>query len=142
MSQTNPYIDSSTQDQQRPKRSPAEWTTFSIATLILAVLIGLVLYAWFTKKDQPPVLSVTPIDAARTAPGQFYVPFEVTNTGGETAETIRVIAELEVNGEVVEDGEQEIDFLAKGEKEEGAFVFSRNPREGELTLRVAGYKLP
>lgn len=142
MSQINPYTDSSTQDQQRPKRSAAEWITFSIASLILAVLVGLVLYTWSTKKDQPPVLSVAPAGADRTAPGQFYIPFEVTNTGGETAETIRVIAELEVNGEVVEEGEQEIDFLAKGEKEEGAFVFSRNPRKGKLTLRVAGYKLP
>lgn len=142
MSQTNPYTDSPTQDQQRPNRSTAEWITFGIASLILAVLVGLVFYAWFTKKDQPPVLSVTPTGADRTAPGQFYVPFEVTNTGGETAETIRVTAELEINGEVVEEGEQEIDFLAKGEKEEGAFVFSRNPSEGELTLRVAGYKLP
>lgn len=130
------------QDQKRPERSPAEWFTFSIASLILAIIIGLVCYDWFTRKADPPTLSVTPSGPVRPAPGQFYVPFTVTNTGGETAETIRVVAELSVKGEVVEDTEQEIDFLAKSEKEEGAFVFSRNPREGELTLRVASYKLP
>jgi uncharacterized protein (TIGR02588 family) len=43
---------------------------------------------------------------------------------------------------VEESGEQQIDFLASGEKEEGAFVFSRDPRQGELVMRVASYKLP
>jgi uncharacterized protein (TIGR02588 family) len=53
-----------------------------------------------------------------------------------------VIAELRINGEVEESGEQQIDFLASGEMEEGAFVFSRDPRKGELVVRVASYKLP
>jgi uncharacterized protein (TIGR02588 family) len=53
-----------------------------------------------------------------------------------------VIAELSINGKVEEDGEQQIDFLASGETEEGAFVFSRDPRQGELVVRVASYKLP
>lgn len=141
MSQADSYTDSSKQDQ-RPKRSLAEWVTFTIASLILAVVIGLVLYDWIGRKDQPPVLSIAPSATAHSTPGQFYVPFTVTNTGGETAETIRVIAELKIKGEVVAEREQEIDFLAKGEKEEGAFVFDRNPQEGQLTLQVASYKLP
>ena len=134
--------DSSSQVEQKPPRSPAEWTTFSIALFIVAAIVGLVIYKWVTQKNQPPVLSISSPSEIREAPGQFYVPFSVTNTGGETAESVQVIAELRVNGEVEEGGEQQIDFLASGEKEEGAFVFSRDPREGELVVRVASYKLP
>lgn len=134
--------DSSPQVGQKPPRSPAEWTTFSIALFIVAVIVGLVLYKWLTQKNQPPELSVTPHSQIRQAQGQFYVPFSVTNTGGETAESVQVIAELRINGEIEEAGEQQIDFLASGEKEEGAFVFSRDPREGELVVRVASYKSP
>ncbi|MBD0344238.1 MAG: TIGR02588 family protein [Coleofasciculus sp. Co-bin14] len=128
--------------QQKQPRSPAEWTTFSIALFILAGLVGLVFHQWLTQDSTPPVVSVTHQDKIREAPGQYYVPFEVKNLGGETAESVQVIAELRINGQVEESGEQQIGFLASGEKEEGAFVFSRNPRQGELTVRVASYKLP
>ncbi|HAA26407.1 MAG TPA: TIGR02588 family protein [Cyanobacteria bacterium UBA8553] len=134
--------DSSPQVEPKPPRSAAEWTTFSIALLILAAIVGLVIYKWMTQKNQPPVLSITRSSEVREAPGQFYVPFSVKNTGGETAESVQVIAELRINGEVEETGEQQIDFLASGETEEGAFVFSRDPRTVELSIRVASYKSP
>lgn len=134
--------DTTEEVKQKPPRSAAEWTTFSIALLILATLIGLVIYKWVTQKDEPPILAVTPETEIRQAPGQFYVPFSITNTGGETAEAVQVIAEFSINGKIEESGEQQIDFLASGEKQEGAFVFSRDPRQGKLVIRVASYKLP
>lgn len=135
-------MDSSEPVEQQPTRSPAEWTTFSISLLIVAVIVGLVIYKWLTQKHQPPIISINPSSEIREAPGQFYVSFEIENTGGETAESVQVIAELRIDGEVEESGEQQIDFLASGETEKGAFVFSRDPRKGELSVRVASYKLP
>ncbi|MFN6570499.1 TIGR02588 family protein [Dendronalium sp. ChiSLP03b] len=127
--------------EQKPERSPAEWVTFSTASLILAVIVGLVIYTWLEDKHEPPVLSVTN-KSVREIEGQFYVPFEVINTGGETAESVQIVAELQIDDKVAETGEQQIDFLSRGEKEEGAFVFSKNPRQGKLTLRVSSYKSP
>lgn len=129
-------------NEQREKRTPAEWVTFAIACFILASIIGLVLYNWRTKKQEPPVISVTRSEPIREVQGQFYVPFAVTNTGGETAESVQIIAELRLNGEVLESGDQQIDFLSSGETEEGAFIFSRNPSQGELIVRSSSYKLP
>ena len=129
-------------EPQRPKRSLAEKVTFSIAILILTLIIGLVVYSWINQKNELPVVSVTAKPEIRELQGQFYIPFAVTNTGGATAESVQVIAELRINGEVEESGEQQIDFLSGNETEEGAFVFSRNPREGEVVIRVASYKLP
>ncbi len=127
---------------EQPPRSIAEWVTFSIASLILAIIVSLVGYTWLNEKNQPPILSVTKKQTIREVDGQFYVPFEVENTGGDTAESVQIMAELLINGKVTETGEQQIDFLSSGETEEGAFIFSQNPRQGQLNVRVSSYKLP
>jgi uncharacterized protein (TIGR02588 family) len=123
-------------------RSPAEWFTFGIASAILATVIGLIIYVWVTKKEQPPILSVSREKAIQRVNGQFYVPFILKNQGGETAESVHVIANLKLKNETEESGEQEIDFLSSGEKQEGAFIFSQNPQQGKLTIRVVSYKIP
>jgi len=123
------------------RRTPAEQVTFGIALSILALTIGLVVYVWLFTPQGEPVLQITQ-GTLRQQDGYFYVPFTVENTGGNTAEMVQVIGELSIAGQVVEDGEQQIDFLSGGETAEGAFIFSRNPEEGELTLRVASYKEP
>jgi uncharacterized protein (TIGR02588 family) len=127
---------------KRPPRTIAEWVTFSIASLILAAIAGLVIYSWATKRQSPPVLQIDRSNEIRETNGQFYVPFEISNTGGETVESVQVVAELKINGQVAESGDQQFDFLSEDEKEEGAFVFRQDPRKGELTVQVASYKLP
>jgi uncharacterized protein (TIGR02588 family) len=129
-------------EQEQPKRSAAEWITLGIASFILAIIVSLVGYIWLNEKDQPPILSVSNKQNTWEADGQFYVPFEVVNTGGETAESVQLIAELEIEGKVTQTGEQQIDFLSRGEKQEGAFVFNQDPRKGRLIIRVASYKSP
>jgi uncharacterized protein (TIGR02588 family) len=121
---------------------PVEWITFTIASLVVAVLVGLILFIWVTESDEPPVLSVLQESEVRVAGGEFYVPFTLKNTGGTTAESVQVIGELRQGDELLESGEQQIDFLSSGEQEKGAFVFSHDPRRGQLTIRVASYKLP
>jgi uncharacterized protein (TIGR02588 family) len=130
------------QNAQRHQRSPAEWLTFGVAALIVLLIAGLVVYDWISAPSSPPVIELTQSEEIRAEGGQFYVPFTVTNSGGDTAEAVQLIAELSVDGEVVEDGEQQIDFLAGKETQEGAFVFSQDPRQGELTLRVGSYQEP
>lgn len=124
------------------QRSLAEWITFGVAAAILSTVIGLVLYVWLGQQRQPPILSVTYEKTIRQVDGQFYVPFILKNKGGETVESVRVIAELETTNGVKEQGEQEVDFLSGGEEQEGAFIFNKNPQNGKLSLRVTSYKLP
>jgi uncharacterized protein (TIGR02588 family) len=139
---TNEKIDSDTIAPPWVKRSLAEWITFSIATCILIALIGLVLYDWFISQNRPPVLRVEPYGTIRVVQGQFYQPFLLANTGGGIAKSVQVVAELRIPNAANETGEQQIDFLSGGEKKRGSFVFSHDPRQGELILRVASYKLP
>lgn len=139
---TQPEHSSEPQPNAQQQRTSAEWVTFGIASAILTAIVGLVFYSWVTQRDQPPVLSIAPSATIRQEQGQFYVPFTLSNTGGETAESVQVLAELRINGKVEETGEQQVDFLAGGETEEGAFIFTQNPQQGQLVLRVASYKLP
>ncbi|MEM6754180.1 MAG: TIGR02588 family protein [Cyanobacteria bacterium P01_C01_bin.38] len=131
------------ENKQQQKRTIAEWVTFSIASFILIGVVGLVSFTWIKQpSQQPPLLVVTNNQPLRKVNGQYYIPFEVINQGGKTAASVQVIAELRIKGKVEETGEQQIEFLSRKEKETGAFIFSKNPEEGELILRVASYKSP
>ncbi|MDB9526495.1 TIGR02588 family protein [Oscillatoria sp. CS-180] len=122
--------------------SIAEWTSFAIASALLLGVIALVGYLWASdQQQQPPILQVSRAEM-RQSQGSFYVPFEVTNIGGETAESVQVIAELQIDGATVESGEQILKFLSSQETTEGAFVFTRNPQQGKLIIRVASYQKP
>jgi uncharacterized protein (TIGR02588 family) len=123
------------------QRSLAEWTTFGIATAVVAAIAGLVIFDWRTSNEQPPVLTLQQSETIRSVNGQFYLPFTVANSGGETVESVQIVAELQLKGQE-ETGEQQIDFLSAGETAEGAFIFSQDPQQGDLRLRVASYKLP
>lgn len=127
---------------EQPKRTVAEWLTFGAATCILSGIVGLVIYTGVTDEQQPPMLSVELKEAIREANGTYQVPFEVKNEGDKTAESVQILAELKINNQVEQTGEQQIDFLSSNEKEEGAFIFDTDPSKGELKIRVASYKLP
>ncbi len=123
-------------------RSVAEKISFLIASVILTAVLGGVGYLWVRDRNQePPVLQVTSSKTTQRQ-GQYYVPFTVTNAGGETAAAVQIIAELRVNGALVEWGDQQIDFLSSQEEVEGSFLFLRDPSAGELTVRVASYQSP
>lgn len=127
---------------QSGKRAFAERVSTAIAGMILLVVVGLVVYLWLSVPPTPPELTVVQEGAIRQVGASFYLPFVVTNNGGVAADAVVVQAELTVNGEMVADVQQEFQFLAGGEVERGAFIFDRNPQEGELRLWVSGYRLP
>lgn len=127
---------------EQPKRTVTEWITFGAATCILSGIVGLVIYTGVTDKQQAPVLSVQTKQVTREANGKYHVPFEITNDGDKTAESVQILAELKISNQVEETGEQQIDFLSSKEKEEGAFIFDTDPSKGKLKIRVASYKLP
>ncbi|HEY1011529.1 MAG TPA: TIGR02588 family protein [Herpetosiphonaceae bacterium] len=130
-------------DQPPPaKRTGAEWTAFGVAAAILLAVLGAVGYLWADQGDGEPQIEISQAGEIRQRGDSFYVPFEVRNLGGATAAEIQLEAELTGADGEPEPASQQIGFLAGGETERGAFVFSSDPRQGELTLRVAGYLDP
>ncbi|HIK30798.1 MAG TPA: TIGR02588 family protein [Oscillatoriales cyanobacterium M59_W2019_021] len=127
---------------KRKSRTFAEKVTFVFSVLVVSILVSLVLIVWIFKGERPPVLEIARNGEIRAVNGQFYVPFVLTNEGGENVENVQVVGDLEIDGKTEESGEQSMDFLSAGEREEGAFIFHRNPEDGRVMLRVASYKVP
>ena len=131
--------------QQNPwRRSLAEKVSFSVSLFIVGIIIFLISYSWITGDSSPPVLSVTTESQSnpRHIGKQYYVPFTVKNSGGETVESVEVVAQLLDDSQILEVGRQQIDFLSRQEERSGEFIFSRDPKQGKLVIRVASYKLP
>ncbi|MEO1689916.1 MAG: TIGR02588 family protein [Cyanobacteria bacterium J06631_6] len=127
--------------QSNSRRSLAEKISFIISLFIVSTLVFLICYVWVSGDTAPPILSVS-TEATRQVERQYYVPFTVTNSGGETANSVEVVAELAVNQIYVYTGRQQIDFLSRQESKSGEFIFERDPQQGTLTVRVASYQQP
>jgi uncharacterized protein (TIGR02588 family) len=127
---------------KQPKRTAAEWITFTIALSILGIIIGLVIYRIINDKEQPPLIVIVQKPTTLRTNGQYYVPFEIVNEGNKTVESVQILSELKINNKLEETGEQQIDFLSSREKKEGTFIFTKNPQKGQLKIRVASYKSP
>jgi uncharacterized protein (TIGR02588 family) len=127
---------------RRPVRSPAEWVAFAVASAVLLFVVGAIVSMWVDGDDRPPHVVVEQEGEIRQVGSTFYVPVTVINRGGRTAENVQVLAELSRDGEVIEDGEQAIDFLAGGETEELEFVFTEDPGSGQFTVRAGSFTRP
>ena len=124
------------------KRSLAERVSFGVSLFIVSVIFFLVCFAWITGDNNPPILSVTTDSNIRQIKEQYYLPFTVMNSGGETVESVEIVAKLLSNNQDIETGRQQVDFLSRQEKRSGEFIFYHDPSQGKLTVRVASYKLP
>lgn len=131
----------SEQQPQRGSRSAAEWVSFAIASVVLVAIVASIGVLW-ARDDQPASLAVDVSAAEQRGSGAFYVPVRVRNTGDRTAAAVQVVAELSADGDVVEEGEQTIDFLAGGDDRELLFVFTTDPGAAELDVRAASFAKP
>ncbi|MGB3511579.1 MAG: hypothetical protein WBA93_20545 [Microcoleaceae cyanobacterium] len=68
----------------KKSRSTPEWISFSLAILIVIIIVSLIFYSWQKQENKPPVLSVKIEKEVREAEQEFYIPFTVKNIGGGT----------------------------------------------------------
>jgi len=125
---------------QERSRTTAEWATFAVSLVVLAIFIGLVTRELLAG-DDPPAPVATQSGPAREEDGTFFVPVEVVNHGDRTAAEVQVSAELTVDGSTTA-GDQVLNFLGGGESRELSFAFQIDPAAGELVVRVTGYTEP
>lgn len=125
------------------KRTTAERITLAISALIIVGIVGLAAWSSSRVGDDAVVISVEAhYEKVREHDGLFYLPITITNTGGHTAQTVTVSGELDTGEGNPESADVSIDFLAGGEKEEAALIFSSDPSDGNLTIRPTSYMRP
>ena len=125
----------------RSGQSAAEWITLTLGAVLILVLVGLVTYLYVSGDNRPPVIEATPFAREiRHEEGAYYLPIEVTNQGGRTAEDVVIQTDLSTGEGASEVAEFTIDFLSGGETVEGTVVFVSDPSAGELTVGVASFR--
>jgi uncharacterized protein (TIGR02588 family) len=128
-------------EPERRGRSAAEWTTLAVSIVLILGLLALVTYVYIGGGNEPPIVEARPLlDEIRHEGESYYLPVEVTNRGGRTAEEVLIMAELAGSDGSAEQSEFTLDFLAGGETREGTAVFATDPSAGELTIDVASFQ--
>jgi uncharacterized protein (TIGR02588 family) len=130
--------------QARSGRNAAEWVTLAVSIVILAAFLGAALYEHFLL-DEPPgaILRVElQLGEAERRGDRFYVPFEVTNSGGEPASDVVLLFEVRQGEEVIEESDATIPFLPSDGVESGEVVLMSDPAEYEVTAQVGNYLAP
>jgi uncharacterized protein (TIGR02588 family) len=124
--------------KQKEGRTGAEWVTLSISILIIAALVGLLTYLYFTQGTKSPVIQIeAKLEEVKQEGDAYYLPLTITNMGEKTAQDVEIQVSL-ASGE----GDPEsvgftILFLAGNESDYETAVFSNDPAEGELSYVIS-----
>ena len=132
------------QDDENPGTSGWEWVAAAVGGVILATILGFLVYEGVTRPGgEQPAIEVAG-DAARRLPtGTFLVPIRVVNRGHVTGANVTVRGELSgADGAVIEESTATFDFVAQHSEETGGLYFTTDPGTLRLALRVEGYTDP
>ncbi|SEO76142.1 TIGR02588 family protein [Salinihabitans flavidus] len=127
--------------QSTLKGATLEWVVASVAGVIVAAMLGFLLFQAFTKADADPdplavVKSVTPVSNG------YRMEISARNKGGGTAANIKFRAELRSEGRSVESADVTFSYLPSHSKRQGAFIFENDPRGYNVVLQAESYTAP
>jgi len=115
--------------------------TFVVGLLILLALISYLVYQISQDKKSPPEIQVT--TSYQTAMDNYAFEVTVENNGGESAEAVNIKLSLYQEGEAVEDGTMDIQYVPVKSKETGWIVFHSDRKTGDsLVVSSVTYMKP
>ena len=118
-----------------------EWLTGIASAIIVAGLMGWLVYEAVTRSGEPPALSIVAGEIGRADQG-FTVTFEIRNSAPTTAAAVMVAGEIRDNGRVIERAEVTFDYVPAESKADGALIFENDPNGRELVIRPTGFTDP
>jgi uncharacterized protein (TIGR02588 family) len=119
-------------------RTVAEKVSLFVSLLVIASVLGLVLYLWFVDSHRPALLRIER-GAIEHEGEQFQVPVTVINEGGSTATDVVIEGRVEVEGRE-ENSTISFDFIPANSQSEGVMIFSSDPSQAKV--RVTSYRKP
>ena len=119
-------------------RSQAEWISLVVSALLVAVVVGMVIWLWVSQTGAPPQFELEAGETQQEGDA-FALPVTITNTGDTTAVLVLVEGEL-TTGEETLTAETTFELVTAGGSAEGVLYFDDNPTNA--TLRVVSYQLP
>lgn len=133
---------STAQKQQEKDAIPIwEWIVAGVGLVLVAGVIGFLIYEAFTGKRLPPDVKLS-VDSVVEIRNGFLVRITAVNEGGMTAEGVIVEAELRSGTEPLERSRTTIDYLPPRSEKRAGLFFTRDPRQLDLQVRSLGYEEP
>ena len=133
---------SASQKQQEKDAIPIwEWIVAGIGLVLVAGVIGLLIYESFTGSRLPPDVKLSVDSVVQTGNG-FLVRVTAVNQGGITAEGVIIEGELRGGAQQAEQSRTTIDYLPPRSEKKAGLFFTRDPRQLELHVRPLGYEEP
>jgi uncharacterized protein (TIGR02588 family) len=125
----------------KPTKNLLEWTVFAIGLVLVLATLGYLVRESIVSAEGPPEVSAR-LGTPRPSASGHLVPIEVTNTGGSTAEDVRIPVFLELGNGEREEGELDLAFLPRESTRNGWVSFREDPRRGTLRLGAIAYEVP
>lgn len=134
--------DQNKEEKNKEEKNLLEWTVFTVSLLFVLSILGYLGYKTFTHRTTPPEIELTfKPSPSEATPYRYHV--EVENTGGSTAEEVKIELVLEKGEEMIEKAELIISFVPQQSKREGWLNFSKNPKMADTVFsRVVSFKKP
>jgi uncharacterized protein (TIGR02588 family) len=120
---------------------PLEWAVGGFGALIVAAVIGFLLYQGVAGEPSPPDIHVEIKEIAPVRDG-FRVRFEAYNAGDEAASQITIEGVLTRPGGEPERREVTLAYLPGQSERGGGLFFEADPRRGDLDVRARSYEDP
>jgi uncharacterized protein (TIGR02588 family) len=118
-----------------------EWIVAAIGVLIVAGVLGFLLYEALGGNRLPPDVRLSIDSVARSGSG-YLVTMTATNEGGLTAEGVIIEGQLEDRGRALERSQTTIEYLPSRSRKKAGLFFTRDPARFELVVRALGYEEP
>lgn len=127
----------------KPQRYPLiEWISAAIGLAMIGAMLGfLVLEAIRGRDSTPPLLEIAPVELVAER-DQYVVEVEVTNAAGKTAASVQIEGVLKQGGTDVETSSATVVYVPGESRRRAGLIFTRDPRNYQLELRVTGYERP
>ena len=124
----------------KTKKNKLEWAVFAASLALIGAVAAILVHQYVTGSHSPPSITITSGDAIETN-GRFALPLEVRNGGDTTAEDVILEVTLSWAGGQ-ERGEATLPYVPYRSHRRVWVTFSRDPRNGQLSSRIVGYREP
>ena len=130
-------------NRKQPRRYPlVEWLSAAIGLVIVGTMFGFLAVEAVRQRDGIPPLMEPAVVGLVLANGHYVVEVEVKNVSRKTGAGVQIEGVLRRGGSDVETSTATIAYVPGESQRRAGLVFTRDPREYRLQLRVTGYERP
>lgn len=127
--------------ERQSKPHSFEWVVGGLSGILVAAMIGFILYDAISGSTRRPDITVVVGQVAATG-GGFRVGFRALNRGDVTAAHIDIEGQLRRGEHTLETSKVTLDYLPPHSERTGGLFFRNDPGQYRLQLGAKGYSEP